>query len=175
MARLQNHPKFVVSGMEESVTVGNTFQVTCIDPIQLFTKDIWDGNATDNVLEIRCRADRGFDVPSDDELPECLAQCDANKPQPPAENNITLDATRTSPTQKLWEREELWYKCDNKLDGIAVPIGSEGKEEGSDSRDIAYICTDTGEYDMPTKQGAFNYPKCLPRRKLIQIDCFTFS
>ena len=57
---------------------------------------------------MKCRSDREFDVPSDENLPECLAQCSADKPQPPDDYNITLDIERTSPDQKIWEREELW-------------------------------------------------------------------
>lgn len=90
MLRLESKPKYVVSGDDEPVIVGNFLEVTCIEPIQLFTRDIWDGNSTDNILKIRCRSDRNFDVPSDDELPECLAQCSAEKPEPPEENNIYL-------------------------------------------------------------------------------------
>ena len=57
---------------------------------------------------MKCRSDREFDVPSDENLPECLAQCSADKPQPPNDTNIILDVERTSPDQKIWEREELW-------------------------------------------------------------------
>ena len=57
---------------------------------------------------MKCRSDREFDVPSDENLPECLAQCSADKPQPPDDYNITLDVERTIPDQKIWEREELW-------------------------------------------------------------------
>ena len=71
---------------------------------------------------------------------------------------------RTPADEKIWEREELWYKCKNKKDGIAI-TGLNGQEEGSDSRDIAYVCDEFGEYDMPTQQGAWKFPKCLPRRE----------
>ena len=50
-----------------------------------------------------------------------------------------------------------------KSDGIVVSVN--GKEEGSDSRDIAYKCNEKGEYDMPTRQGKWKFPKCIPRRK----------
>ena len=63
----------------------------------------------DNTLTIKCRPDKKFDVPTADDLPECLAQCPAEKPVPPPENNIILDDMRTNKTHKLWEREELWY------------------------------------------------------------------
>ena len=110
MARLKIRDRFVINGDEdlEPVTVGDNLEITCIEEIQLFTKDIWDGNSTDNALNIKCRSDQNFDVPSNENLPECLAQCSAEKPMPPLEYNITLDETRTSPDQKIWEREELW-------------------------------------------------------------------
>ena len=114
MARLTIRDRFVINGDEEPVTVGDNLEITCTDKINgelvnlLFTKDIWDGNSTDNTLHIKCRSDQNFDVPSSDNLPECLAQCSAEKPMPPVEYNITLDDTRTSPDQKIWEREELW-------------------------------------------------------------------
>ena len=61
----------------------------------------------DNTLTIKCRPDKKFDVPSSDNLPDCLAQCPKEKPVPPPENNIELDTTR-SPDRKLWEKEDLW-------------------------------------------------------------------
>ena len=108
MKRLEKQIKYVISGNEEPVTVGDHLQVTCIEQIQLFTRDIWDGNSTDNILKMKCRSDRSFDVPNDDDLPECLAQCSAEKPTPPEDFKIALDTERTSPDNKLWEREELW-------------------------------------------------------------------
>ena len=59
----------------------------------------------DNILTIKCRSDRKFDIPQ--KLPDCLAQCAKEKPLPPPENNIVLDTTRTS-EGKLWENENLW-------------------------------------------------------------------
>ena len=58
------------------------------------------------------------------------------------------------------------YKCNEKSDGIAI-LTSNGVEEGSDERDIPYRCNEKGEYDMPTKQGKWDFPKCIPRRKYI--------
>ena len=82
--------------------------MTCEREIQKFTRDIWDGNSTDNKLEIICRSDKKFDVPSANDLPECLAQCPAEKPIPPEDSNIELDTTRTDPDNLLWERQQLW-------------------------------------------------------------------
>ena len=38
MARLKIRDKFVINGDEEPVTVGDNIEVTCKEPIQLFTK-----------------------------------------------------------------------------------------------------------------------------------------
>jgi hypothetical protein len=107
MARV-NKDQYIVTGNENSVVVGDSIQVTCALEIQLLTKDIWDDNPTDNFLDIICRPDKKFDVPSANDLPDCLAQCSANKPVPPDNFNIKLDESRTPKTKKLWEREELW-------------------------------------------------------------------
>ena len=69
----------------------------------LFLDSVTDPD--DNILTIKCRADKKFDIP--DKLPDCLAQCAKEKPLPPPENNIVLDTTRT-PDRKLWENEYLW-------------------------------------------------------------------
>ena len=79
-----------------------------MNPVKIFTKDLWDGNATDNVLNIICRPDKNFDVPSDAEMPDCLAKCPADKPQPNATAEISLDTTRTNDTEELWEGQKLW-------------------------------------------------------------------
>ena len=46
-----------------SVQVGEKVNITCVNPIKLLTADKWDGNATDNHLDVICRPDRQFDVP----------------------------------------------------------------------------------------------------------------
>ena len=79
-----------------------------MNPVKIFTKDLWDGNATDNVLNIICRPDKNFDVPNDAEMPDCLAKCPADKPQPNATAEISLDITRTNDTEELWEGQKLW-------------------------------------------------------------------
>ena len=162
MARL-SADFFVVTGLEDGpVTIGNYIEVTCEREIQKFTRDIWDGNSTDNKLTIICRSDKKFDVPSANDLPECLAQCPAEKPDPP-DSSIKLDTNRTSVDGLLWEREELWYKCNDTADGIAVTEGNE--TVGSDARDIGYKCRADGTYDIPTRQGQLQLDRCLPRRK----------
>ena len=62
----------------------------------------------DNMLTIKCRSDKKFDVPVANDMPECLAQCPQEKPEPPAENNIIIDEERTPMDRKLWENEKLW-------------------------------------------------------------------
>lgn len=107
MARLIK-PQYIVTGHKDPVIVGQYIEVRCARDIQLFTQDIWDENANDNVLRLKCRPDKKFDVPVSNDLPECLAQCSAAKPTPPADFNIVLDTSKTSPDKKLWERQELW-------------------------------------------------------------------
>ena len=69
----------------------------------------------------------------------------------------------------LWEREELWYKCNDTADGIAVTEGIE--TIGSDARDIGYKCRADGTYDIPTRQGQPQLDRCLPRRKFPFTNC----
>ena len=85
-------------------------KATCSNPVKLFTKDIWDGDANDNVLNIICRPDKFFDVPADENMPTCLAKCPAEKPVINATAHITLDAIRTpyNGTEELWEHQKLW-------------------------------------------------------------------
>ena len=98
--------------MISNTTVGNTLNVTCYNPVKLFTKDIWDGNDEDNVLHIICRPDKYFDVPSDAEMPNCLAKCPAysttSYTHPNASSYISLDISRTNDTEELWEGQKLW-------------------------------------------------------------------
>ena len=109
IARIHDQPnKFNISGSRTSTVIGEKVNVTCKNPVKLFTKDIWDGNDTDNVLNIICRPDKYFDVPSDEHMPNCLAKCPADKPQPNITAQISLDITRTNDTEELWEGEKLW-------------------------------------------------------------------
>ena len=92
--------------------MGNKLEVSCANPVKIFTKDIWDGNATDNLLHIICRPDKNFDVPSDADMPNCLAKCPAKKPTPNATAYISLDTSRTNDTEEMWETvgtgQKLW-------------------------------------------------------------------
>ena len=58
------------------------------------------------------------------------------------------------------------YKCNKKLDGIAI-MGSNGEEEGSDDPEISYDCDGAGNYTFDRVNGTNEIilPKCLPRRK----------
>ena len=164
-------PKFVINQADVEnnippILIGGQVTVNCIKSVQLFTKDIWDQDPNDNMLTIRCRPDKMFDVPSSSQMPDCLAQCPAVKPSPPSPNKIVLDSRKTSPTERLWEREELWYSCTDRKDGIAIP-GENGTFEGSDDRSIVYVCDENGEYSIPTQGGNYLYPKCIPRRKQV--------
>ena len=65
----------------------------------------------DNVLHIICRPDKYFDVPSDAEMPNCLAKCPAagaTAYMPNATAYISLDTSRTNDTEELWEGQKLW-------------------------------------------------------------------
>ena len=109
ISRISEQPtKFSIAGDIRNTGVGDVLNVTCTNPIKLFTKDIWDGNMTDNILNIICRPDKYFDVPADAEMPDCLAKCPAQKPQLNESSNIILDTTRTNDTEELWEGEKLW-------------------------------------------------------------------
>lgn len=99
---------FAIAGDIDNTVIGDKVNVTCTNPLKLFTTDIWDGNTTDNVLNIICRPDKDLDVPSDAQMPNCLARCPAEKPQPNATSYIELDTTRTNDTEKLWEGQKLW-------------------------------------------------------------------
>ena len=60
MARL-SADFFVVTGLEDGpVTIGNYIEVTCEREIQKFTRDIWDGNSTDNKLTIISQPNRAI-------------------------------------------------------------------------------------------------------------------
>ena len=156
----------VIAGHGKIVNVGEKVLVTCKDPVKIFTKDTWDGDDTDNKLHVICRPDGNFDVPSAKNLPICLAQCAAEKPTPSEDYNIEIDSNKTSLTDKLWEREELWYRCTRRQDGIAVP-GPTGEYEGSDVSFIKYVCNEKGNYSLPLDEnGKYILPKCVKRRKL---------
>ena len=72
------------------------------------------------------------------------------------------------------------YKCNQKLDGIAI-VGSNGEEEGSDDPEISYDCDGAGNYTFDRVNGTNEIilPKCLPRRKyskiIIAITIIKFS
>ena len=108
ISRISTEDKFTIQGDIHNTMAGDKVNVTCTKPVKIFTKDIWDGNATDNVLNVICRPDKSFDVPEDVQMPNCLARCPAEKPQVNASSYIKLDTTRTNDTEKLWEREKLW-------------------------------------------------------------------
>ena len=110
IARFTDKPNiFNITGDIRNTAIGEKVDVTCKNPVKLFTKDKWDGNDTDNILNIICRPDKYFDVPDDGiDFPKCLAKCPAEKPQPNATAQISLDITRTNDTEELWEGEKLW-------------------------------------------------------------------
>ena len=111
ISRVSEQPqKFSIAGDIRNTGIGDKLNVTCANTVKLFTKDIWDTNGTDNILHIICRPDKYFDVPPDAEMPNCLAKCPAQKPQPNATSFIKLDTTRTNDTEELWEGQKLWYE-----------------------------------------------------------------
>ena len=110
ISRVSEQPqKFSIAGDIRNTGIGEKLNVTCANAVKLFTKDIWDTNGTDNILHIICRPDKYFDVPPDAEMPNCLAKCPAQKPEPNATSFIKLDTTRTNDTEELWEGQKLWY------------------------------------------------------------------
>ena len=42
------------------------------------------------------------------QMPDCLARCSADKPLPPPEYNVVIDTSKTSLTDELWERQQIW-------------------------------------------------------------------
>ena len=73
----------------------------------LITNDIWDDNATDNTLNIKCGFSQKYDAPQDP--PTCLAHCDANLfvtfPQTKIGNLPIMEDHRTS---EVHENHKLW-------------------------------------------------------------------
>lgn len=96
-------PDYKVTGANVLHYIGEVVTVTCALSHQLIDTDKWDSNATDNTLTIMCKPNRQFDVPPLGELPRCLAQCPAAKPEPPAKNELILDTGVTSATDKIWQ------------------------------------------------------------------------
>ena len=144
--------------------VGEKVNVTCFNPIKLLTKDRWDGNDTDNYLDIICRPDRQFDAPPTKEIPWCKAQCSATKPTPLPEYKIAIDANRTSLTDKLWEDEELWYTCTSETDGIAEWNNATQAMEGTPISEVKFKCNELGKYSLNVDtSGQYVIPKCAER------------
>ena len=103
-------PDFKVTGAETERAVGETVTVNCAEDHQIFTRDLWDDDESDNTLTFTCKPDKDFDVPPTSELPYCWAKCPAQKPQPAAGDGLVLDTNRTSETEEVWQGEEIWYK-----------------------------------------------------------------
>eukprot|EP00095_Tigriopus_kingsejongensis_P007096 maker-scaffold130_size324016-snap-gene-0.19 protein:Tk07096 transcript:maker-scaffold130_size324016-snap-gene-0.19-mRNA-1 annotation:"unnamed protein product" len=86
---------YVVSGADQLKEVGDYVNVTCAGG-KFLRQDRWDQDSDDNILTIRCKPNRRFDVPIPSDLPQCAAKCPAVKPQAPPEHNILLNTNKTT-------------------------------------------------------------------------------
>ena len=87
------------------IDIGEEIGVTCKDANKILSEDVWDGNSTDNILQLRCRSDGNFDIPLQNDMPECLARCPMEKPKPLDNNDVLLETAETS---EPWEGDQIW-------------------------------------------------------------------
>ena len=88
----------------EGKRIGEEIAIGCKNALKKLSKDAWDGDSSDNILHVRCRYDGNFDLPSNSDMPLCLAQCPTENVLP-ENRNMVLDIQSR---KQMWEYEKIW-------------------------------------------------------------------
>ena len=78
MEHIVSNKDLKIKGQVVQRRIGEKIEVVCKDEFKTLSNDIWDGNPSDNIIQIMCGYNQKFNAPKD--LPLCLAKCPANFP-----------------------------------------------------------------------------------------------
>ena len=73
MEQIASNQDLKIKGQVIQRRIGEKIEVVCKDAFKTLSNDFWDGNPSDNIIQIMCGYNEKFNTPKD--LPLCLAKC----------------------------------------------------------------------------------------------------